>query len=466
MRGMDESAEWSEGVFGDAELGDVRRTSRLVVMATQAVRRPSGKVSEVYDSAAERQGAYDFIESPHTETKAIGAAMARSTARRCAEHDWVYVPIDGTSVKVWDGTSGRKDFGAIGTYTNGATGVKVNNALALTPDGVPVGMAAQVWWNRPRKRVKKHTHRNRQPLDQKETHHLITCIDQVIESFAKHAPNTKCWFQMDRGCDAHYVLVHLANSGHFFTVRSQSLRRMLSGRRKAWVKETVRKEPVLGEFLLDLPETESRPARRAKIAVRAKHVTLRLRDRWKTKSIDLPINVVLVQEEGRARNRVNWLLLTNQPISTYEEVMAVVHGYTQRWRIEELHKTWKTGACNVESAQLHTSERVVRWATLLIAVAARIERLKRLARSSPDLSAAEELTGSEIEALVLLKSRRRKKNEQISDNPTIAEATLWIAEMGGYTGKSSGGPPGSITIARGLERLGIAAEIVALQKLR
>ncbi len=44
--------------------------------------------------------------------------------------------------------------------------------------------------------------------------------------------------------------------------------------------------------------------------------------------------------------------------------------------------------------------------------------------------------------------------------PTIAEATLWIAEFGGYTGKSSGGPPGSITIGRGLERLLIAAEVL------
>jgi hypothetical protein len=462
---MDEFAEWSEGVFGDAELGDVRRTSRLVLMAKQAARRPSGKVSEVYDSASERQGAYDFIESRHGTAKATGDAMARSTARRCAEHDWVYVPLDGTSVKVWDGT-GRKNFGAIGTYRNGAKGLKVNNALALTPDGVPVGIAAQVWWSRPRRPVKKHTHRNRQPLKSKETQHLLTCIDRVVEAFAEYAPDTKCWFQMDRGCDAHYVLVHLANSGHFFTVRSQSLRRMLTGKRKAWVKETLRKEPVLGRFLLDLPETESRSARRATIAVRAKHVTLRLRDRWKTKKIDLPINVVLVQEEGRHRDRVDWLLLTNQPISTYEEVMAVVHGYTQRWRIEELHKTWKTGACNVESTQLHSSERVVCWATLLIAVAARIERLKRLARASPNLSATEELTESEIEALVLLKRSTKKKTEQISDNPTIAQATLWIAELGGYTGKSSGGPPGSITIARGLERLGIAAKVVALQKLR
>jgi hypothetical protein len=41
--------------------------------------------------------------------------------------------------------------------------------------------------------------------------------------------------------------------------------------------------------------------------------------------------------------------------------------------------------------------------------------------------------------------------------PTIAQATLWIAQLGGYTGKSSGGPPGSITIKRGLDRLRPAA---------
>jgi hypothetical protein len=36
---------------------------------------------------------------------------------------------------------------------------------------------------------------------------------------------------------------------------------------------------------------------------------------------------------------------------------------------------------------------------------------------------------------------------------TIGAAVEWIARLGGYTGKSSGGPPGAITIGRGLERL-------------
>jgi Transposase DNA-binding/Transposase DDE domain len=464
---MDDFKDWAQDVFGGAELGDVRRTTRLVCMAAKAVRQPSGRLSEVYESPAERQGAYDFIESPHIDAKAIGLAMAESTARRCAAYDWVYVPLDGTSIKLWDGTGGRKDFGAIGTYTSGATGLKLDNALAVTPDGVPVGVAAQVWWSRPRKRAKKRRPSYKEPLEKKETQHLIACIDQVIAAFGKHAPNTKCWFQMDRGCDAQYVLLHLASSGHFFTVRSQAMRRMITvGNRRVWVKTSLRKEPRLGQFTLDLPETESRAARRATLSVRAKRVTLQMRDKWTGKRFEMTTNVVLVQEEGCRVDKVDWLLITNQPIATYDEVMAVVRGYAQRWRIEEFHKTWKSGACNVEDTQLHRSERVIRWATLLAAVAARIERLKRLARSSPDLDASEELSPSEIEALVLLKRRRKTAKESVPDEPTIAVATQWIAELGGYTGKSSGGPPGSIIIARGLERLAIAAEIIELAKLR
>ncbi len=42
--------------------------------------------------------------------------------------------------------------------------------------------------------------------------------------------------------------------------------------------------------------------------------------------------------------------------------------------------------------------------------------------------------------------------------PSIAQAVRWIADLGGYTGKSSGGPPGSTTIGRGLERLMIWAD--------
>jgi hypothetical protein len=131
---------------------------------------------------------------------------------------------------------------------------------------------------------------------------------------------------------------------------------------------------------------------------------------------------------------------------------ALDAGY--RWWIEDFHRAWKGGHCNVEETQLHTRDRVIRWATMLAVVAARVERLKHLARFQPDEPASIALAPMEIEVLRAAKTNIKARTEVIPEGmPTIAQAVCWIAELGGYTGKSSGGPPGSTTIGRGLKRL-------------
>src|SRR5262249_32035022 len=101
QRGMQEGSadRWSEETFGKTALGDIRRTRRLVAMARAAARRPSGKVSAVFDRARDREGAYDFLESLHVKPAALadsgfaatiaraevmtGGCTSRSTVRRC-----------------------------------------------------------------------------------------------------------------------------------------------------------------------------------------------------------------------------------------------------------------------------------------------------------------------------------------------------------------------------------------------
>jgi len=126
-----------------------------------------------------------------------------------------------------------------------------------------------------------------------------------------------------------------------------------------------------------------------------------------------------------------------------------------------VHRTWKNGGCHVEATQLHSEAAVKKWATLLFTVAARTERLKMLARSSPDEPASVELSPYEVRALLLLKRRQKKRTEVVPDaTPSIGQAVRWIADLGGYTGKSSGGPPGSVTIGRGFARVLNAAELL------
>ena len=97
------------------------------------------------------------------------------------------------------------------------------------------------------------------------------------------------------------------------------------------------------------------------------------------------------------------------------------------------------------------------WATILAAVAVRIERLKTLARTEPQRPASTELSDYEIKAVCILK-RRYGRVRIAARSLTIGQAVTHIAEIGGYTGKSSGGPPGSTTIGRGLERVRLVAE--------
>ena len=114
--------------------------------------------------------------------------------------------------------------------------------------------------------------------------------------------------------------------------------------------------------------------------------------------------------------------------------------------------------------QLRTADAVMKWAIIMAANASRIERLKWLARNEPDVRATREFSAWEIQAAIVLRRRYKAKNQpDPTSTPSIAEIVLWISEFGGYTGKSSGGPPGATTIRRGLDL--IAPVAIALEQL-
>ena len=159
-------------------------------------------------------------------------------------------------------------------------------------------------------------------------------------------------------------------------------------------------------------------------------------------------------------NGLLWRLLTSEPAGTFEEAMRVIRAYQARWRIEEFHRAWKDGVCHIEDTQLRSLSAITKWATLHATVAARAVRLTRLARETPDVPADMEFTRPELMAIVALAKRKRLK---ASDPvPSLAAAVNMVAQLGGYTGKSSGGPPGATVIARGLQRIVDVASVTGL----
>jgi hypothetical protein len=258
------------------------------------------------------------------------------------------------------------------------------------------------------------------------------------------------------------VLSTLVHSGHDFIVRSAHNRRLDGpAHRRRYLRDALARTPACGEYRMEVTAGNGRAARSARMVVRYREVTIRVRDRATERTWSLKMTAVQAKETGttpRGERPLSWMLLTNRLVESFEDACFVVYGYSQRWRVEELHKTWKSGDCNVEQCQLRRREHVMKWATLMATAAARIERMKILARTDPERPASVELKPYEIKALVLYRRRTKKRTDPMpTDTPTIGEAVRWLADIGGYNGKSSGGPPGSITIGRGFERIAVVA---------
>jgi hypothetical protein len=230
------------------------------------------------------------------------------------------------------------------------------------------------------------------------------------------------------------------------------------------VHEMLDGQASLGRYAVQVGRTGRRPARTATMDVRAAQVVIQFPHRGAMKQNALRLYAVRVREVNAKADGLDWLLYTNAPVLTSEHAQEVVASYQARWRVEEFHRTWKQGQCNVEDAQLRSQDAVVKWATLLSAVATRIERLKYLSRTKPDAPASCELAPGEIEALRLHRSSGSQRG-RLPRMPSIGEATGWIAQLGGWTSKRNG-LPGSITIARGLERLSYLMAGIALAHQR
>ena len=463
-------AAWAREEFETFESGDRRRARRLINMASRVAEKPAGKVSEVFKKDSERQGAYDLLESGKVSAEAVRLAMGDATAKRASAEAFAYVAVDGASITLTD-RERAKDFGRVGNQDQ-LRGLKVINALGLSPRGVPLGLFTQVWWARPpapvriggrkERRAQKAKSKRQRSSEEKETRYWLQAIEQATAS-AKET-GAKLWFQLDREADCQAILMKLTDSNHQFTVRGSWNRLIESADEDSQhLLEWLGKKPPQGAYEIDVPAGPKRTARRARVTVRWGRVVLRLRDNRRREKL-LELNVVWAREHRTCpagEKPLDWLLLTSAEVRSLDDAREVIFGYTLRWRIESFHKTWKSGACKVEETQLRSQQAVTVWATLLAAVAARIERLKLLSRSDPEQPASVELDPHEIRALIVLKREYKKKTEVIPDTmPTIGQATRWIADLGGYTGRSSGGPPGSITIQRGLEYLKPAADLL------
>lgn len=448
---------WAQQEFGQASLGNALRTRRVVSLAAAALRKPGGTVTSVVKEASEREGAFRLLENRRVSGAEIARSSHLSTARRCCT-PWIWVPLDQTSLSITD-FAGTKGLGPAGTgLSRKKRSAEVMSALAVSPQGTPLGLLAQQWWRRSDERSPTYA-LDQRAVEDRESDLWLRTLHSVQECLQQSGSTSKPWFQLDRGGDFWRVFEFAEEHRAWVTARS-AYDRCLWDHDKPLHQFMAQARCRAGMDIfipaLRQPNKPPRRARVARVSVRFEPVTLELTDDDKNKLL-VDLTAVHIEEKGRRTDRIQWCLLTTYPVKTIADAKLVLLGYAMRWRIEVFHRTWKSGACNVESSQLRSPDAFCRWATILAAVASRVEQLKHLARTAPRAPAIEYLTRTEIDAAIILSETRKFAP---GDALTLGQAVELIATAGGYTGKSSGGPPGSITISRGLREVLAAAAVV------
>jgi Transposase DNA-binding len=145
MSNQAEDLNWAVHEFADADLGDVRRTKRLVELAQVLAQHPTAALPAACGDGAMLKAAYRFFSHDAIAPPDFLSSHIESTYSRLDKVPWVLAVQDTTEVN-WTGHRATKGLGPLGHTA--CQGLHVHSPLAFTPERVPLGLLAQHVWAR------------------------------------------------------------------------------------------------------------------------------------------------------------------------------------------------------------------------------------------------------------------------------------------------------------------------------
>lgn len=472
---------FGERHFGQAKLGHKRRTARLVRVADRIVRHPCGTLPEKMKEPKELEALYHLMNAPDvTHANVLAQHLARTRRLMTETEGYVVCAHDSTELDY----SNHKSLEGIGRIGNGTTkGWLCHNSLAIDPRrGGVLGLANQILHTRAEVDKQETTTQSREREDRES---------RLWIEGAKSLPAlAKIVDVCDRGADTFEFLSHAMDSGRTFVIRSSRDRKTRAGHEgtvehghlhqlakgcpslgswtlkvdAATIKKTVRK--TIGTRRTGRTTTVARRQRDAVLRVAASPVRVLppTRERGVYAKRSLPLWVVRVWEPNPPKGvePLEWFLLTNHPVSTFDDARTIVSWYECRWIVEEYHKAMKTG-CGIENPQFTRVKSLHAMIALLSVVATTLLNLRETARG-PD---AKTRKATEIvpRAHVKLLSAWRLDGKSNLDW-SVHDYYMAMARLGGHRNRKSDGDPGWLVLWRGWTTLQTMLDgVSALEKI-
>jgi len=447
MKLVGATESFGESHFQSAELGDQRRTARLVKTADALRRHPGGTLPNKLNEPAELKALYRLCNADGVTHESVLAAHRSKTLGSLEGQQRHILVIHDTTTLDYSTLTSLENLGEVGN--GNGRGYLCHNSLVVEPKTrAVIGLASQILHRRA-KAPKKESKGARRERSTRES--------RLWLQGTQHLPASKWLVDVcDRGADTFEFLEHAFHSGRRFVVRSAYNRRVFAGHEEATTSEglheVARSAKALGNRKISVSSAPGRRARTAKVLISAVAVQVKAPRQKKGDhgNEPLPLWIVRVWEPRRRKGEkpLEWFLLTNCPVEDFLTAKRICIWYECRWIVEEYHKAMKTG-CGVETLQFQSEEAQKPAIALLSVVALTLLNLRDASRH-PD---AKTRRAAEIVDLAYVRVLSMKRYKTLRDDLTIHEFFYALARLGGHQNRKSDSLPGWLVLWRGWEKL-------------
>jgi transposase-like protein len=454
---MDTAVSFGQQNFGAIDLGDARRTQRLVRLADGMCRHPGGTLPDKFPRPADLRALYRLMDCDEVTHETLLRAHAEQTRQRsaCLTPGVILVLHDATELDYTSKKSLERQLGQIGQGTH--RGYICHNSLAvrLVPgeakeEVIPetLGLLSQILHQRP-KVAKNETAKQARERVSRESRLWV----RGVQACGAVPMGRQCVDVSDTLSDTFEYIAYEMTHDRQFVLRARENRRLQEPiHQAAYLFDAVRTLSAIGERTITVQASPGRAARKTKVRIAFTPVHVALPGKKAGEYEDEPKRLwsVRVWEPNTPAHEepLEWILLTNCPVTNLKEAFERVDWYGMRWIIEEYHKGMKTG-CGIETLQFEKIERLEPCIALISAVATTLLRLRDAARA-PD---ADSRPATDVVDPIYVEALASCYPGRLKGKPTVLKFYMHVARLGGHQNRKGDGLPGWLTLWRGWTKL-------------
>ena len=453
----EEIGSWLEREVAGCQFEDVRHGKRFRTLLGQLSEQIGGSIPFACQDWAATKAAYRFLSNERIDEEKILAGHFFCTRERTAGthadpvlvlHDtteFIYRREEPYAIGIVHKLQTRYDRPRYHT----TSGVLMHSSLVVTQNGLPLGLAAIKFWTRDKfhgaNALKRTINPTRVPIEQKESYRWL---ENVKQSTALLAPPERLVHIGDRESDIYELFSVAKDAGTHFLLRTCVDR--LAGEGDHTVADEMREVNVQGLHRIEVRNKEGELSEAVlELRYRRIRVLPPVAKQRQYPALMLTVLHATERDAPKGRDRIDWKLVTDLPVSSRKDAIEKLNWYAMRWKIETFHKILKSGF-KAEDVRLRTAERIVNLIAIFCILSWRVFWMTMLNRFKPEASPEMALT---ITELYLLDQLVPDRPGSALPNSTLTLYLTKLAKLGGYLARAKDPPPGNTVIWRGLTRL-------------